>query len=164
VNVAELLKQALAVPGGALGALQTLQTIADNTDAMEAHTAVLRDMTAVLERVARDTDALPALRKDMARVAKATAVLDPMDGRMANIEGAMPALAEVQQQLSALPQTMASLDARIAKLSTTLERMLTAMEGLAGSVEDLRGAVGPMSRLASRLPGQSRPERDRAGG
>jgi len=56
----------------------------------------------------------------------------------------------------ALAQDTGRLDDRIERLSGLLERMLTSMDGLASSVEALQGAVGPMGRLASRLPGQQK--------
>ena len=37
-----------------------------------------------------------------------------------------------------------------------MERILTAVGGLNASVETLQGAVGPMGRLASRMPGQKK--------
>jgi len=84
----------MALPAEVVVGLQMLPSIAEHTRAMAEHTAVLHDVTRALESVASDTSALPALRKEMARVSKATAVLGPMDGRMAKIEAAMPALAD----------------------------------------------------------------------
>ena len=37
-----------------------------------------------------------------------------------------------------------------------MERILTAVAGLNESVETLQGAVGPMGKLASRMPGQKK--------
>jgi hypothetical protein len=90
----------------------------------------------------------------MGRVAEATSVLAEMDGRLASIEEAMPVLVEVQRHLDQLPQTMARLDENIGGLSRLMEQMLPSLDGLATSVEELRVEVGPVSRLASRVPGR----------
>src|SRR5688500_16581205 len=97
----------LGLPASLFAALDHLPAIARNTNRMEDHTANLRDMTDILERVAADTQ-----------------VLGPMDGRMANIEKTMPILVEVQRHLAQLPETIAALDDRIERLSAVLERML----------------------------------------
>lgn len=94
----------------------------------------------------------------MALVAEATSVLGAMDGRIATIEEAMPVLVEVQRHLNQLPDTMGGLDEKISRLSTLMEQMLTALDGLAANVEALRSGMGPLSRLASRVPGQRKDE------
>jgi hypothetical protein len=134
----------LGLPGDLVTGLQQLPVMA----------ASLSHMTAILDKVAGDTRALPALRRDMRAVGDATAILAPMDGRMANIEATMPILVEVQRHLADLPETISALDDRIARLSDVLERMLETMTHLDTSVVDLQGAVEPVGRLASRLPGQ----------
>ena len=134
----------LGLPADLVNGLQQLPSMARN----------LSDMTVILAKVAADTRALPALKRDMAKVGEATAILGPMDGRMATIESTMPILVEVQRHLAQLPETIESLDARIGKLSEVLERMLDTMNHLDESVVELQGAVEPVGRLASRLPGQ----------
>ena len=134
----------LGLPGDLVAGLHQLAPMAKN----------LETMTAIIAKVAADTRALPALRKDMAAVSEATAILEPMDGRMANIEKTMPILVEVQRHLAQLPETIEALDERIARLSEVLEKMLETMNHLDTSVVDLQGAVEPVGRLASRLPGQ----------
>jgi hypothetical protein len=134
----------LGLPADLLTGLQQLPSMARNLDTM----------TAILAKVAADTRALPALRRDMAAVGDATAILEPMDGRMANIEQTMPILVEVQRHLAQLPETIEALDERIGRLSEVLEKMLETMTHLDTSVVDLQGAVEPVGRLASRLPGQ----------
>jgi hypothetical protein len=89
-------------------------------------------------------------------VAAATQVLPPMDERMAAIEGAMPVLVEVQRHLARVPETLEHLDTRLADLSATLERLLVSLEGLDRNVGSLHAAVGPLSRVAERLPGRGR--------
>src|SRR4051794_29213224 len=69
----------LGLPGDLANGLQQLPVMA----------ATLSHMTALLDKVAGDTRALPALRKDMGKVGEATAILAPMDARMANIEKTM---------------------------------------------------------------------------
>ncbi|MEA2308465.1 MAG: hypothetical protein QOI65_751, partial [Thermoleophilaceae bacterium] len=66
---------------------------------MVTHTAMLERIADGLDRVSADTHELAELRAEMASVREATAVLGPMDARMATIEGAMPVLVEVQQHL-----------------------------------------------------------------
>jgi glycine cleavage system regulatory protein len=132
------------MPGDALRALQTLPQIVENTREIAAHTALLADVSAALERVSADTAALPAIRRDMEVVAEKIGVLEAMDRRMAAIEQAMPVLVEVQRHLAQLPEIM--------------EKLLVALDGLNGTVETLQSAVEPMGRLASRMPGQRKPE------
>lgn len=146
----------LALPADAVTALRTLPAIAAHTQAMEAHTAQLADVVRALDQVALATAALPELREDMARVAQTTAVLAPMDGRMATIEAAMPLLVEVQKDLADMPQTLDRLEATIGRLSTLLDGFLVSLEGLSQNVELLQAAIGPLGRVARRLPGQSK--------
>src|SRR5256885_16300983 len=109
------------------------------------------DLLSVLRqvpRIARDTNrmadattsSLPALEREIARVAEATEILATMDERMATIAEAMPVLVEVQGHLARLPETIERLDARIIELSELLG-------GLQESLE-------PLGRIARRLPGQ----------
>ena len=128
------LGQIVGMPGELVGALRFLSSIARDTQRMA-------EQLEVLGRVAEATDALPALREEMARVAEA---VDRMDGRMANIETAMPVLVDVQQHLSTLPETMKLLDERLAELHTSMVSLL--------------GAVTPLGRVASRIPGRRRRE------
>lgn len=122
------------------------------------HTATLYEITALLKRIAGDTEALPPVRDNMALVAEATSVLGAMDGRIATIEEVMPVLVEVQRHLNQLPDTMGGLDDKIGRLSALMEQMLTSLDGLAENVEALRSGMGPLNRLASRVPGQRKDE------
>ena len=70
----------LGLPADLITGLQKLPSMARNLDTM----------TSILARVAADTRALPALRKDLRKVGEATTILEPMDGRMANIEKTLP--------------------------------------------------------------------------
>jgi hypothetical protein len=137
----------LRLPGDLAAALAVVPAIAD-------HTASLYEMTRTLKRISEDTDALPPLRADMGRVAEATDVLSDVDAKLKTISEAMPVLVEVQRHLDQLPETMAGLDAGIDRLRLLIERMLPSMEALGGNVETLREELGPVSRLASRVPGQ----------
>ena len=56
------LERLIDFPAQALSGLRLLPSIARNTEAMEENTALLHEVTKSLERVARDTRALPALR------------------------------------------------------------------------------------------------------
>jgi DNA repair ATPase RecN len=147
----------------AVAALRVLPRIAEDTRAMASHTALLREVVQAIGNVGEDTAALPALRRDMARVAKGTGVLGPMDDRMATIEEAMPVLVEVQQHLSELPETIGRLDERIGRLderidrlSGLLDRMFESLDGLNQGVSTLQQSLAPVGRLAQRLPGQSK--------
>src|SRR3954447_6666478 len=108
------------------------------------------------EAMAEATREIPDLRRDIERVAEATASIGVIDARMTNIEAAMPVLVEVQQHLARLPETMESLDTRVAELSVLIERMLDSMNELAASIDSMQEAVGPLGRLARRLPRQGR--------
>jgi prefoldin subunit 5 len=108
------------------------------------------------ESMAEATQAIPDLRRDIQRVAEATAELGTIDARMRNIEAAMPVLVEVQQHLAQLPETMERLDGRIAELSVLLQRMLDSMNELTAGIDAMQEAVGPLGRLARRLPRSGR--------
>ncbi|MGB7587792.1 MAG: hypothetical protein WBM00_03705 [Solirubrobacterales bacterium] len=141
----------IGLPGALVDSLRILPEIG-------RHTATLHEITALLKRIASDTEALPPVRDNMALVAEATSVLGTMDAKIATIEEAMPVLVEVQRHLNQLPDTIGGLDDKISRLSTLLEQMLTALDGLADNVEALRSGMGPLSRLASRVPGQRKDE------
>jgi hypothetical protein len=156
VAVPPPLNRLFGVPASVSAALRVLPDIAAHTEAMVAHTAVLERIADSLDRVSGDTEALPELRADMRRVGEATAILAPMDARMAVIEGAMPVLVEVQQHLARVPDTLAELDAGIKRLSGQLERMLGSLDALSGSVDSLQEGLVPIGRIASRWPRRSR--------
>jgi hypothetical protein len=141
----------IGLPGALVDSLRILPEIG-------RHTARLHEITALLERIAGDTRALPSVRDNIALVAEATGVLGAMDARIATIEEAMPVLVEVQRHLDQLPDTMGGLDEKISRLSALIEEMLTALDGLGANVEALRSGMGPLSRLAGRVPGQRKDE------
>ena len=138
------------LPGDLTTALRVLPSIA-------AHTASLPEMARRIALISEDTRDLPPLRKDMGRVAEFTSLLPEVDERLRAIGEAMPVLVEVQRHLDQLPQTMAGLDDGIDRLSLLLEQMLPTMDALGADVASLRDELGPVSRLASRVPGQRRP-------
>ncbi len=121
-----------ALPADVLGALRTIPEIVENTRAMKEHTAQLSRVADALDRVAADTAALPPLRADLV------------------------VLNELPETLGRLDKGIEGLDAGIDQLSDLMERILTAVAGLNDSVETLQGAVGPMGKLASRIPGQKK--------
>jgi hypothetical protein len=145
----------VALPTDVLSGLRVLPQIADHTEAMKEHTAVLRDIADGMKAVSADTEVLPAVQRDMSRVAALTGVLEPMDERMAAIQDAMPTLVVVQQHLARVPDTLERLDGHISELSLLLERLVANTEALAKSVDSLYQAVGPLGRLAQRLPGRA---------
>jgi hypothetical protein len=99
---------------------------------------------------------LPAIARNTEAMAEATQAIAVIDERMSNIEAAMPVLVEVQQHLARLPETIEGLDVRVAELSVLLQKMLDSMNELAVSVDAMQEAVGPLGRLARRLPRQGR--------
>jgi hypothetical protein len=121
-----------ALPADVLGALRTIPEIVENTRAMKEHTAQLTRVADALDRVAADTSALPPLRADLV------------------------VLNELPETLGRLDKGIEGLDGDIDQLSELMERILTAVAGLNDSVETLQKAVGPMGRLASRMPGQKK--------
>ena len=123
----------LGAPAELVAALRVLPSIAENTRSM-----------------AKDTQALSDLKRDMARVAACTEGIPTIEARLANIEATMPVLVDVQRDLAAVPDTIARLDDRIAKLSVLLEE-------LSQSLESLQRSITPLGRLAGRLPGSSKP-------
>ena len=141
----------IRLPGALVDSLRILPEIA-------RHTATLYEIGALLKRIANDTEALPPVRDNMALVAEATSAIGAMDAKIATIEEAMPVLVEVQRHLNQLPDAMGDLDDKISRLSVLMEQMLTALDGLADNVEALRSGMGPLSRLASRVPGQRKDE------
>jgi hypothetical protein len=68
----------------------------------------------------------------------------------------MPVLVQVQKDLTRVPDTLARLDERIGDLSTALDRLLVELDELGKGIETLHGSVGPLGRLAQRLPGGGR--------
>lgn len=121
-----------ALPADVLAGLRLLPEIAENTRAMKEHTAVLAEVVAALDRVAGDTASLPPLRADLAEIGELPPTLGRLEG---GIQG---------------------LDKGIEQLSELMERILTAVASLEQSVETLSSAVGPMGRLARRVPGQKK--------
>jgi hypothetical protein len=53
---------------------------------------------------------------------------------------------------------MEKLETALANLTTLLDRLLKSLAELGEDVASLHGAVGPLGRIAQRLPGGSRPE------
>lgn len=119
-----------ALPGDAVRALRLLPEIAESLRNVESHTSRLDEISASVE------------------------VLEEMNGRMAAIAEAMPDLIEVQRHLAELPQTMDRLDEGIARLSGLMEKIVVSLDGLNANVETLQEVVGPVGRLARKVPGQ----------
>ena len=146
----------IGVAGEVLSGLRMLTRIAEHTAAMVRTTGVLPDMQVTMQAMARDTAALPELAESIARVAAATEILPEVEARLGSIESAMPVLVEVQQHLTRVPEILERLDARMDRTAGLLERLLLSLEQLSGDVEVLGSAVGPLGRLARRVPGRRR--------
>ncbi len=153
----------VALPAELVVALRQLSTMNDRLDEMSEFTAVLPDVLDSISKVADDTAALKALRRDMGRMAtttqslgemaEATDVLPGMDERMATIERSMPVLVEVQQHLARLPETMDTLGNGLTELSGLMAKLLQSLDRLDRNVDSLRSSVEPLGRIAERLPG-----------
>src|SRR4051794_39780331 len=99
-----------SLPVEVAGALRVVPRIAERLDAvvealgalgrLDASIGEVHTDTSVLRSIPDHTASLPALNDQMGEVARATETLPVMDGRMANIEAAMPALLEVQGHLA----------------------------------------------------------------
>jgi uncharacterized protein YoxC len=144
------------MPADVVAGLRLLPTIAESTAAMAEVTKALPRIEREIKAVAKATQALPPLSQSMSDVAETTRVLPPMDDRMASIENAMPVLVEVQKSLARVPDTLERLDTGVTELSGLLDRLLHALDELGESVNALHAAVGPIGRIARRLPGRSR--------
>src|SRR3954470_16205023 len=147
------LDRLLAVPGGTVALVRHIREIAGHTAAMKEHTSALEEVAASLNRVADATSVLPHLNEQIRDICHMTAVLEPMDGRMATIEDAMPTLVDVQRDLSRLPAIVDRLDGRAQKLNDLLDRLMGGLDELATSIADLQESVKPLGRAARRLPG-----------
>lgn len=145
--------------GEVMAGLRMLSQIAEHTAGMLVATRVLPDINRTMDRVAADTTALPALAESIERVAQATEALALVEERMASIEAAMPVLVEVQQHLSVTPQILEHLDDRMERTGQLIEQLLVSLEQLTGHVDALGTAVGPLGRLARRVPSRRRGER-----
>ena len=55
-----------------------------------------------------------------------------------------------------MPDALESLEGRMEELTKLLERFLGSVDQLSSSVETLHEAVGPLGRIAGRLPGQQK--------
>ena len=83
---------AFAVPAEIFAALKSLPSLARDIAAIAEATRALPAVERATVAMEEHTRALGQLHDDMRDVAEATKVLPPMDGRMANIEAAMPVL------------------------------------------------------------------------
>jgi methyl-accepting chemotaxis protein len=153
VNLTVPFGRVVGIPGEVVSAIKLLPLIARNTGDMSGNTADMAADTSQLPDIQRS---LEALAKEMSEVAETTKVLPGMDGRMATIEEAMPVLVEVQRHLARVPDILEHLDERIGLLSASLDQLLRELEDLGHNVNALSGAVGPLGRIAGRLPGRNR--------
>lgn len=146
------------LPADVVAGLRALPGLARDMREVRAATRTLPEVREATTAMARHTAALPEVLGSLNEVAAGAAVLRPMDERMQTIEGAMPVLVEVQQHLAQLPETMAGLDATLTEMSQNLTKLLAALEHLSADLTSLEGSVGPLGRLAQRLPGGKRVE------
>jgi hypothetical protein len=149
----------LSLPGDVLGGLRQLPRLVSDIGRIADATLALPGILVSTEKMAADTDVLAQIRDDMAGVAESTKVLDGMDQRMAAIEAAMPMLVEVQQHLARLPETIGGLDRGVLSMDANLQGLLLSLEELSVNLNRLEGSVGPLGRLAGRVPGSRRAAR-----
>ncbi|MDQ3934490.1 MAG: ATP-binding cassette domain-containing protein [Actinomycetota bacterium] len=146
----------IGVPAELIAGLRVLPKLARDMEAVREATEAMPDVRQATTDMERHTRALPDVLDSLNTVAEGIAMLKPMDERMQTIEGAMPVLVEVQQHLAQLPETMDSLDAGVKEMSANLDRLLIALEQLSANLTSLDGAMGPIGRLAQRIPGGKR--------
>jgi len=154
--VASPLDRVLGIPNELNAVLRLLPQMAKDTAAMARATRSLPKIERTMEDMKADTVAIGELNESMTEVAKLTAILEPMDARMAAIEGTMPALLEVQGHLTGLPDTLERLEASVTTLSASLEKLMVQLDDLGESVDGLQTTIRPLRRIASHLPGRSR--------
>lgn len=149
-----------------------LAAVAGALPAVFAQLRQITDATASLPRIQAGIDELGArldgLADGIAAVASATeplpsveVVLGRLDGRMAEIQAAMPHLVTIQGQLEALPvlvsrmtDVLETLPAALERMTEVLERFETSIGHLDEQVTGLHGAVEPLGRIAERVPGR----------
>jgi DNA repair ATPase RecN len=146
----------IGVPAELIAGLRVLPKLARDMEAVRDATDCMPDVRQATTDMERHTRALPEVLDSLNTVAHGASVLRPMDERMQTIEGAMPVLVEVQQHLAQLPETMERLDAGVNEMSEKLDRLLIALEQLSVNLTSLDGAMGPIGRLAQRIPGGRR--------
>ena len=150
------LGRVIGLPAEVVGALRVLPQLARDMAEVREATRDLPDVREATTAMARNTSTLPDVLGSLETVAQGTAVLRPMDERMQTIEGAMPVLVEVQQHLAQLPETRERLDRGVTQMAAVLERLLVSMDELNTTLGNLEGSVGPLGRLAGKLPGGRR--------
>ena len=148
----------IGVPADLIAGLRVLPKLARDMEAVREATNCMPDVRQATTDMERHTRALPEVLDSLNTVADGASVLRPMDERMQTIEGAMPVLVEVQQHLAQLPETMERLDTGVKEMSENLDRLLVALEQLSANLTSLDGAMGPIGRLAQRIPGGRRTE------
>jgi methyl-accepting chemotaxis protein len=114
--------------------------------------ALPADVLASLRTIPEIVENTRAMKEHTAQLSRVADALD----RVAADTAVLPALRADLVVLNELPETLERLDKGIDQLSGLMERILTAVAGLNESVETLQGAVGPMGKLASRIPGQKK--------
>jgi hypothetical protein len=132
----------LGVPGELGAALRTLPEIAESTKSMAADTARLREVGSILERITEDTG--------------------PMKDRIESISDTMPLLVKALEHIAELPEALARLETRLDGVTEQMERMVESVVAVAATVVELQESMGPVSRLARRLPGERKREREAA--
>ena len=154
------LGRVIGVPAELIAGLRVLPRLARDMEKVREATECMPDVRQATTDMERHTRSLPEVVEALNGVGKGTELLGPMDKRMETIEGAMPVLVEVQQHLAQLPETMEKLDRGVAEMAEVLERLLVSMQELNGTLHHLDGSVGPLGRLAGRLPGGGKRERE----
>jgi methyl-accepting chemotaxis protein len=114
--------------------------------------ALPADVLGALRMIPEIVENTRAMEEHTAQLSRVADALD----RVAADTSSLPALRADLVVLNELPETLERLDKGIEQLSGLMERILTAVAGLNDSVETLQGAVGPMGKLASRIPGQKK--------
>jgi hypothetical protein len=155
------LGRVFGMPADVIAGLRVLPKLARDMEKVELATRSLSDVEHSTAAMERHTRVLPEVIGALDKLGDATGVLPGMDERMETIAGAMPVLVEVQRDLAQLPETMDRLDKGVKEMAGVLERLLVSMDELNTTLGHLEGSVGPLGRLAGKLPGGRR-ERETA--
>jgi len=166
-----------SLPSDIARLLRALPQLGDRLEEVAESTSQMAAMREGIERLDQNTQTLPGVARDVERiatllerlaaidtsvkaVAKDTGVLpgvessiESMNGRMAEIEAAMPVLVEVQQHLAKLPEAIETLGTGLDRLAGLMEQLLNSMNTLDRNVESLHASMEPIGRIADRLPG-----------
>jgi methyl-accepting chemotaxis protein len=147
----------------------SLERLADLQDELEA----LSKLDFQLERLADLQDELSTLGRlehALERIAEFGTPLDNLTEPVADLAVAARSLPELSVAAQSLPELVTQvrlvesiverMDARLGELTPKLDQIADFGMGLGSEIDDLGDALAPISRIASRLPGGRRRQKD----